>query len=465
MLFSNSVVNLRQNYFEILIRNFTVIVIPENPTKMIFLKSHVKLINSYFIVIMIRIQYFICCIYIMISIQLLLSSMTTTTTTTTTTIYCEAINFINYIKFKIRNNINIVEKKLKFNFISRYHETMIDDKYNYDNVDEEEDDDDDDSHFLSNVEKDNKDALYTLFYLVNSTDGWYNIGTRKGVTVERRYLTPSGSFVSKADASKGFKHACVKSTAILDVSPDHVFNLLADSKRAREYNDHIKTNRDVIHLPAQSNNNNNNFSHWTKCTWAATAKNGIFKPRDFLTVAHFTRYDNGTSIMLNRPAYLKSHQPTDKYVRATVLLAGNIIRPHGLYGNQTHLTMLAQINPGGISDTPAAAWIINKLCASGPPSFIRQLEHAAQKTKLSISTSKRSRLLSPLSSSSSSSSSFISTALNNIFQTNFQQSNNQFRKFLLSSMERVKAEVPYNFDPKSFLHSPWLIQSMRMYNF
>ncbi len=117
----------------------------------------------------------------MISIHLLL---TTITTTTTTTIYCEAINFMNYItqlnQFKIRNNLNIVEKKLKFNLITRFYETMSDDKYNDDNVDEH-DDDDDDSHFLSNVEKDNKDALYTLFCLVNSTDGWYNIGTKKGV--------------------------------------------------------------------------------------------------------------------------------------------------------------------------------------------------------------------------------------------------------------------------------------------
>ena len=292
-----------------------------------------------------------------------------------------------------------------------------------------------DDRFISNIDKHNKEALRTLLDLIHSNnyDDWMFIIKNQGVTVERRYLTPSGSFVSNADASKGSKHACVKSTAILDVSPDHVFNLLADSKRAREYNDHIKTNRDVIHLPRQ--NSNNNVSNWTKCTWAATAKKGVFKPRDFITVAHFTRYDNGTSIMLNRPAYLKSYPPTDKYVRATVLLAGNIIRPHGLYGNQTHLTMLAQINPGGISDTPAAAWIINKLCASGPPSFIRKLEHAAKKTKLSISTSKKSQF-EALSSSSS-----ITTTFNNMFNTNVQQSKNQFQKFLLSSIERVKAEV------------------------
>jgi hypothetical protein len=36
----------------------------------------------------------------------------------------------------------------------------------------------------------------------------------------------------------------------------------------------------------------------------------------------------------------------------------------------------------------------------------------------------------------------------------------------LSSMERVRAEVPYYIDPKSFLHFPWLIhQSMRLYNY
>jgi hypothetical protein len=34
---------------------------------------------------------------------------------------------------------------------------------------------------------------------------------------------------------------------------------------------------------------------------------------------------------------------------------------------------------GGISDTTAVAWIINKLCAVGPPTFVRKLEIAAKK--------------------------------------------------------------------------------------
>jgi len=324
-------------------------------------------------------------------------------------LFCNAINLIDYITQLSRSSCNV--NNINNNKLKNRHEIISENDGN--------------DNFLSNIDKDNIDALHKLYYLLNSNDGWYNIGTKKGVKVERRYLIPSGSFISNVDVSKGSKHACIKSTAILDISPDHVFNLLADSKRAREYNDHININRDVIYLPRLSNSTN-----WTKCTWAATGKIGIFKARDFLTVAHFTRYDNGTSIMLNRPAYLNSYPATDKYVRATVLLAGNIIQPYGLHGNQTHLTMLAQINPGGISDTPAAAWIINKLCASGPPTFIRKLEHAAQKTKTSISTSKKNRALVVEVLS-------LTNTFNNKFQSTLQRNNLQLQKFFLSSMERL----------------------------
>jgi hypothetical protein len=46
----------------------------------------------------------------------------------------------------------------------------------------------------------------------------------------------------------------------------------------------------------------------------------------------------------------------------------------------TKFTQIAHINPGGGADTTAIAWVINKLCAVGPPTFIRKLETAAQST-------------------------------------------------------------------------------------
>jgi hypothetical protein len=106
-------------------------------------------------------------------------------------------------------------------------------------------------------------------------------------------------------------------------------------------------------------------------------KYGPFKARDFLTVVNYNKYDNGTYIILNRPAYVNNFKTNKKYVRATVLLAGNIIKP--ISDKKTHLTLIAHINPGGGADTRAAAWLINKLCAFGPPTFMKKLEAAANK--------------------------------------------------------------------------------------
>lgn len=86
-------------------------------------------------------------------------------------------------------------------------------------------------------------------------------------------------------------------------------------------------------------------------------------------------------MIINRPAYHPNYPPTSKYVRATTLLVGNIIEPVRSGDMEyTRLTQVAHVNPGGAGDNSAAAFVINKLCAVGPPSFIRKLELAAQKS-------------------------------------------------------------------------------------
>ena len=109
---------------------------------------------------------------------------------------------------------------------------------------------------------------------------------------------------------------------------------------------------------------------------------GPFKARDYVSVVNFKKFNNGTFMITNRPAYHPDFPPSSKYVRATLLLVGNIIEPILGKENQQHtrLTQVAHINPGGAADTSAAAFVINKLCAVGPPSFIKKLENAAQKS-------------------------------------------------------------------------------------
>ena len=116
----------------------------------------------------------------------------------------------------------------------------------------------------------------------------------------------------------------------------------------------------------------------------------LVKARDFSTVVNFNRFSNGTFIILNRPAYHQSTPPTKKFVRATILLAANVIEPIGSDRKKCLVTQIAHVNPGGITDTPAMAWIINSLCAVGPPTFLRKLETAAQ-----IKSDKKAKLGMP----------------------------------------------------------------------
>lgn len=269
-----------------------------------------------------------------------------------------------------------------------------------DSCEDEIDSDACDNKFWSAFDQDNEHALGLLTQLDN-TEGWTYVTEKLGVLVEKKIID-AGEFVDKADAEKGSKHACVKSSAVLDASPESVFNLFADNLRVKEYNEHCAGITDIKVQPkvnygdptssapstqadadAAALSTTNGLSSalkqtWSKISHAVTPHYNPFKSRDFLSVVHYQKYANGTSVILNRPAYLSSHRPSDSHVRATVLLAGNIIRPHGAFRNQTHLTLIAQVNPGGGADTPAAAWLLNKLCAVGPPAFIRRLEAAAK---------------------------------------------------------------------------------------
>eukprot|EP01041_Mallomonas_annulata_P003116 gene3116-6123_t len=223
------------------------------------------------------------------------------------------------------------------------------------------------------LDEENKEALGILNGLMGDSTGWKFVSDNQNVIVEKRFLPP-GKFVDKKDAAKGSKHACVKASGIIDAPPESVFELFIDNSRVQEYNEHCTQMHDVMQFPKSSDSKT-----WTKLTWACGPKYGPFKPRDFCSVVHYIKYSNGTSVILNRPAYDIKCAPTKDYVRATILLAANVIKPYG--NGQTHITQIAHVNPGGGADTPAMAWIINKLCAVGPPNFVRKLEKAAKNIK------------------------------------------------------------------------------------
>ena len=169
--------------------------------------------------------------------------------------------------------------------------------------------------FMNSIDVHNEEAMSILTGLLSSEDGWKFVNEKDGVSVERRQL-PSGSFVDKIDRIKGGKHACVRSSGVLKAPASDVFNLFIDNGRVSEYNEHCAKVHDVIDVTKQGIGSR----QWTKIAWACSPKYGPLKARDFSSVVHYKKYENGTFVILNRPAYHPATKPTNEYVRATILL-------------------------------------------------------------------------------------------------------------------------------------------------
>ena len=270
----------------------------------------------------------------------------------------------NHNTHNIINRININTNNIKGHItnIIKSYKTNIDSIFNIRKTS------DSNNKFIDNIDDDNIDAIKLLNAIISSKDGWEYVNMKDDVTVEKRFL-PAGKFVDSKDAAKGSKHACIKSSGILKANAEDVYNLFLDNSRVSEYNEHCEVVKDIEYYPKKN----------TKIVWASSPKYGPFKARDFCSIVHYIKSPGGKYIILNRPAYHPSYPPSSKFVRATILLAANIIEPCGK--NCSKLTQIAHVNPGGGADNSAIAWIINQLCAVGPPTFIRKLEKASMKKK------------------------------------------------------------------------------------
>ena len=119
------------------------------------------------------------------------------------------------------------------------------------------------NNFFAKVEEQNQEASDTLSRLFYSNSGWNFVNTKDGVNVEKRTL-PAGSFVDVIDAAKGSKHACVKSSGVIQASAEAVFDLFQDNSRVSSYNEHCLLMKDVHNFPRKPTDQS-----WTKVSWAA----------------------------------------------------------------------------------------------------------------------------------------------------------------------------------------------------
>jgi hypothetical protein len=194
----------------------------------------------------------------------------------------------------------------------------------------------------------NDHLLNRVLNLVDINDeGWSVIKVLNGVEVLQKFV--SGRI------------ACVKASTIINAPPEKILNLLIDNSRVHEYNSLAEpgTTRDVEVV-----------SENTVVKWVRSAPMFPFKTRDFCTLYHVRKLKDGSIVVMSSATKHPEAPETSEYCRASIILAANIIEPIAGNSKKSKLTMLSQVDPGGI--IPAS--VVNTLCANGPIGFFECVE-------------------------------------------------------------------------------------------
>lgn len=195
---------------------------------------------------------------------------------------------------------------------------------------------------------------YLLNRVLNFVDpcdkGWSLIKVENGVEVYQKFVGGAGG-----------KIACVKSTTVINASPEKILDLLIDNNRVHLYNSLVEpgTMRDVEVVGDN-----------TVVKWVRASPMFPFKTRDFCTLYHTRKLKDGSIVVLSSATKHPEAPETSEYCRASVILGANIIEPFRGNARKSKLTMLSQVDPGGI--IPVS--IVNKLCANGPIGFFGCVE-------------------------------------------------------------------------------------------
>jgi len=190
---------------------------------------------------------------------------------------------------------------------------------------------------------------------LSTAKGWKLIREEDGYVVYRKMMGSSGP---------GSQYACVMCSGIINSPPKDVFALFEDNTRVPEYNSFYLAGKD-LEIVAEN----------TKITWAATPPVFPFKARDFCTLVHNRKLKDGTFVVLNKAIKHPDAPPKPGYVRGSIVLGANIIKPVPGNSRKTHLTMLTQLDPGGFAPPVA----VNHICTLGPVGFMRNVEATSKK--------------------------------------------------------------------------------------
>lgn len=215
-----------------------------------------------------------------------------------------------------------------------------------------------------------EEALHLLYRASQRSNAWSPLPSDDISLHKCRFeFDRPPSYLNDADRVAFRRHECVRGIGIINAPPEAIFEAFRDNAKILEFNDNIQGIQDLHTFPLRVTEDSVTL---TKVSWSKASPRNIpfVKPREFYSIVSFTKFRNGTYVIINRPAYLLGKPKDSLSVRGSLLLSGNIIEP---YQNRTKITQVIHINPGGSADSAAIAWIINRRQLSSYV-FIKSLE-------------------------------------------------------------------------------------------
>lgn len=211
----------------------------------------------------------------------------------------------------------------------------------------------------------------SLWTEVNHQDGvtvWKTDVDVKNLLPHHRHHHPTSTTSTTQEDTDA---TTVKSEAMLNASPLHVYTLLNDDDRVHEYNDNCVELRDLEFLSTDS-----------KINWSATSRFGPFSARDFVTLVSFKYLgpEDGylsLAISVDHPTLAPVKEG---YVRSQIQLAATFMRPVPGEPDRTKFVQVMQVGSlGGVADSPLAQRIKSNLELKAPVDFVKKFNHALGK--------------------------------------------------------------------------------------
>jgi len=213
---------------------------------------------------------------------------------------------------------------------------------------------------VSNIKDNIKPTLFDLNDVVNIAYSyqspntiWDVLGEDKGIKVWKARIP-----ISKGLSKGAERWPCVKSSTIINASPEAIMKLLMDSSKVHMTNKYSAGRTDMLKIDDA-----------TKMVWARTKIPYSIKPYDFCTLMQVFKLNNGGIMIISKGIEHELVPKHSDYCRSEIYFGVNFLYPLPDDPNRTDFTSISHVRYAGLHP-----YIASKTVYSATINYLRQLK-------------------------------------------------------------------------------------------